>query len=211
MYAAPVGTRGCKGTKGFIAPEILHAGKKKEHSVYSHKVDIFSFAMLLYQLISRKHPYYNLHPVKIDSAIVNGERPRLQYIPQAENGYLYLTRLMKHRWHGDPHLWPTTSEIIDKVSLSTFQYVMSVQQVRRKLSLHHACMITSTDLTNANISRENELWVYCDGAEGTEISVYTTNTMTKVSKNFTKITRSSASVCVGTMCERPQEMALSMG
>ncbi|KAL5463449.1 hypothetical protein EMCRGX_G032344 [Ephydatia muelleri] len=93
---------------------------------------------------------------------------------------------MKQCWQGDPRQRPTTSEIIDKVSLSTFQSVMSVQPVRSRLSLRHACVITSTDLTEANVTRENELWVCCDGAEGTEISVYTTNTMTKVSKNFIK-------------------------
>ncbi|KAL5463452.1 hypothetical protein EMCRGX_G032347 [Ephydatia muelleri] len=185
-YAAPVGARGLQGTKGFIAPEILHVGKKKERSVYGHKADIFSFAMLLYQIISRKHPYYDLQAVKIDQAIVTGERPKLQDVPQAENAYFYLTRLMKQCWQGDPRQRPTTSEIIDKVSLSTFQSVMSVQPVRSRLSLRHACVITSTDLTEANVTRENELWVCCDGAEGTEISVYTTNTMTKVSKNFIK-------------------------
>ena len=185
-YAAPVGARGLQGTKGFIAPEILHVGKKKERSVYDHKADIFSFAMLLFQIISRKHPFHDMQSVRIDSAVENGERPKLQDIPQAENAYFYLTRMMQRCWQGDPRQRPTTSEIIDKVSLSSFQSVMSVQPVKSKLSLRHACVITSTNLTEANISRENELWVCCDGAEGTEISVYTTNTMTKVSKNFIK-------------------------
>ena len=185
-YAAPVGARGLHGTSGFIAPEILHVGKNRERSVYDHKADIFSFAMLLFQIISRKHPFHDIQRWRIDSAIENGERPKLQDIPQAENAYFYLTRMMQRCWQGDPRQRPTTSEIIDKLSLSSFQSVMSVQPVRSKLSLRHACVITSTNLTEANISRENELWVCCDGAEGTEISVYTTNTMTKVSKNFIK-------------------------
>ena len=185
-YAAPVGARGYQGTKGFIAPEILHVGKKLERSVYDHKADIFSFAMLLFQMISRKHPFHDMQSVKIDSATENGERPKLHHVPQAQNAYFYLTRLMQRCWQGDPRQRPTTSEIIDKVSLSSFQSIMSVQSVRSKLSLRHACVITSTNLTEANISGENELWVCCDGAEGTEISVYTTNTMTKVSTNFIK-------------------------
>ena len=185
-YAAPVGARGYQGTKGFIAPEILYVGRKRERSVYDHKVDIFSFAMLLFQMISRKCPFHDMFSVKIDSATVNGERPKLHDVPQAQNAYFYLTRLMQRCWQGDPRQRPTTSEIIDKVSLSSFQSIMSVQSVRSKLSLRHACVITSTNLTEANISGKNELWVCCDGAEGTEISVYTTNTMTKVSTNFIK-------------------------
>ena len=185
-HAAPIGTRGLIGTKGFMAPEILHVGKKKERSVYDHKADIFSFGMLLYQMITRHHPFHDLQGLKIDSAIENGERPKLQEFPQAENAYFYLTRLMQRCWQGDPRQRPTTSDIIDKVSLSSFQSVMAVQPVKSKLSLRHACAITSTNLSEVNISRENELWVCCDGAEGTEISIYTTNTMTKVNKNFIK-------------------------
>ena len=181
-----IGARGVQGTKGFIAPEMLYVGKRTERAVYNHRVDVFSFGMLLYQMIARRHPFHDVLNVKIDSAVEKGERPKLQDVPQAENAYFYLTRLMKQCWQGDPRQRPTTSEIIDKVSLSTFQSVMSVQPVRSRLSLRHACVITSTDLTEANVTRENELWVCCDGAEGTEISVYTTNTMTKVSKNFIK-------------------------
>ena len=185
-YAAPVGAQGLQGVKGFIAPEILYVGRKRERSTYDPKVDIFCFAMLLFQMISRKHPFHDMQSVRIDSAVENGERPKLHDVPQAENAYFYLTRLMQCCWQGDPRQRPTTSEIIDKVSLSSFQSIMSIQPVRSKLSLRHACVITSTNLTEANISGENELWVCCNGAEGTEISVYTTNTMTKVSTNFIK-------------------------
>ena len=186
IYAAPIGAWGFNGTKGFMAPETLHVGKKKEHSVYDHKADIFSFGMLLYQMITRHHPFYDMQGLKIDSAIENGERPKLQDVPQAENAYFYLTRLMQRCWQGNPRQRPTTSDIIDKVSLSSFQSVMAVQPVKSRLSLRYACAITSTNLSEANISRENELWVCCDGAEGTEISIYTTNAMTMVSKQFIK-------------------------
>ena len=181
-----MGARGVQGTKGFIAPEMLYVGKRTERAVYNHRVDIFSFAMLLYQMIARRHPFHDMPHVKIDSAMEKGERPKLQDIPEAENAYFYLTRMMQRCWQGDPRQRPTTNEIIDKVSLSSFQSVMSVQPVKSKLSLRHACVITSTNLTEANISGENELWVCCDGAEGTEISVYTTNTMTKVTTSFIK-------------------------
>ena len=186
VYSAPIGARGLIGTKGFMAPEILHFGKNRERSVYDHKADVFSFGMLLYQMITRHHPFHDMQGLKIDSAIENGERPKLQEFPQAENAYFYLTRLMQRCWQGDPRQRPTTSDIIDKVSLLSFQSVMAVQPVTSKLSLRHACTITSTHLSEVNISRENELWVCCDGAEGTEISIYTTNTMTKVNKNFIK-------------------------
>ena len=40
-HLSPTGTRGLTGTKGFIAPEVLHIGKRKQRSTYDHKADIF--------------------------------------------------------------------------------------------------------------------------------------------------------------------------
>eukprot|EP00731_Ephydatia_muelleri_P035934 Em0180g1a len=75
----PIGARGIIGTKGFIAPEVLHVGKKREQSLYDHKADIFSFGMFLYQMIYRRHPFHDMLPVRIDSAVENGERPSLSH------------------------------------------------------------------------------------------------------------------------------------
>ena len=60
MYATPIGACGFIGSKGFMAPEILHVGGEKQHSVYDHKADIFSFGMLLYQMITRHHPFHDI-------------------------------------------------------------------------------------------------------------------------------------------------------
>ena len=40
---SPVGALGVEGTKRFIAPEVLYPGRRR--TVYTHKADIFSFAM----------------------------------------------------------------------------------------------------------------------------------------------------------------------
>ena len=183
-YAAPIGARGLHGTKGFIAPEVLHLSRKKsERPVYTNQADVFSFGMLLYQMIARRHPYHDLAPVKIDSAVDSGERPKLLEIPQAETAFFYLTRLMQKCWQGDPNHRPTTSDIINDVCMSSFQSVMTVQPARSRLSLRHAC-VSAGDPTQVSIGnrQEPELWVCCDGDEGTEITVYTTNTMTRQPK-----------------------------
>ena len=184
-HLTPVGVRGLIGTKGFIAPETLHIVKQMGCSSYNHKADIFSFGMLLYQMISCRHPFHDMQADKTDLAIEKGERPILHDCPQAEYAYFYLTKLMQCCWLDDPRLRPTTTEIISKVSLCSFQSVMAIQPVRSKLSLRNACAIASTHLIKGNISHgENELWVCCDGAEGTEVITYTTNTMTMVDRNL---------------------------
>ena len=184
-HLTPVGVRGLIGTKGFIAPETLHIVKQMGCSSYNHKADIFSFGMLLYQMISCRHPFHDMQADKTDLAIENGERPILHDCPQAEYAYFYLTKLMQCCWLDDPRLRPTTTEIISKVSLCSFQSVMTIQPVRSKLSLRNACAIASTHLFKGNTSHgENELWVCCDGAEGTEVITYTTNTMAMVDRNL---------------------------
>ena len=185
-HLTPLGARGIIGTKGFIAPEVLHIGKKKERSLYDHKADIFSFGMLLYQMISRRHPFHDMPPMKIDTAVDCGERPTLHDVPEAENAYFYLTRLMEQCWQGDPRKRLTTDEIIEKLSLSSFQSVMTVRPVpHSSFSLRTACVVSARDFTNIHVGcshRENELWICSDGNNGTEISIYLTNKMATPSK-----------------------------
>ena len=185
-HLSPTGTLGIQGTKGFIAPEVLFIGKKK--AIYNHKADIFSFGMLLYQMIARRHPFHNVQPVKIDAKVVQGERPSVIDIPVADTGYLYLTRLMKHCWEDIPDNRPDTGELINDVSNVTFQSVMGVHPIRSRFSLRRGCAITPHDYVKANVAghTNSELWICCDGAEGAELNVYNTNRMAKLSKNFIK-------------------------
>ena len=186
-HLAPVGARGLIGTKGFIAPEVLYIGKRKQHSVYDHKADIFSFGMFLYQMIARRHPYFELQPQRIDAAVESGERPRLQDVSQAESAYHYLTRLMQTCWEDNPRNRPTTEEIIKTACLYPTQAIMCVHPVRSRFSLRHMCAITPSDFTYAQVPRNSsEIWVCCDGAEGAELNIYNANTMVKISKNFIK-------------------------
>ena len=186
-HLAPVGARGLQGTKGFIAPEVLYVGKRKQRSVYDHTADIFSFSMLLYQMIARRHPYHNIKPERIDTAVESKERPKLQDVDNATAAYHYMTKLMKVCWADDPKDRPGTDEILRYLSLSTVQSVMSVNPMKGRLAVRKACAITPHHFIEAQ-SRQStsELWICCDGKDGTEINMYSTNTMVKVNSNFIK-------------------------
>ena len=186
-HLAPVGVRGLIGTKGFIAPEVLYIGKRKQHSVYDHRADIFSFGMFLYQMIARRYPYSELQPQQINAAVGSGKRPRLQDISQAESAYHYLTRLMQACWEDNPRNRPTTEEIIKTVCCYSVQSTLCVHPVRSRFSLRHVCAITPADFAYALVPcNSSEIWVCCDGAEGAELNIYNANTMVKISKNFIK-------------------------
>ena len=187
-HLAPIGARGLQGTKGFIAPEVLHIGKRKQRSVYDHRADIFSYGMFLYQLIARRHPYHNIPPHRIDVAIESGKRPMLQDVDISRTGYHYLTKVMKCCWEDNPKHRPDTETIIRKVCLAPTQMVMCVAPVSSKQSIRQAVAITPSSFAKAgHLNRlQSELWVCCDSAEGADISMYNTNSMVKVNRVLIK-------------------------
>ena len=187
-HLAPIGARGLQGTKGFIAPEVLHIGKRKQRSVYDHRADIFSYGMFLYQIIARRHPYHNIPPHRIDVAVESRERPKLQDVDISRTGYHYLTKVMKCCWEDNPKHRPDTETIIKKVCLAPTQMVMCVAPVGSKQSIRRAIAITPSSFAKAgHLNRvQSELWVCCDGAEGAEVSMYNTHSMVKVNRVFIK-------------------------
>ena len=68
IYMQPQGLDWAKGT---IAPEILHIGEGGGGGGGGGGV----------QIVPRKHPFHDIQRVRIDSAIENGERPKLDDIP----------------------------------------------------------------------------------------------------------------------------------
>ena len=185
---APIGARGLQGTKGFIAPEVLHIGKRKQRSIYDHQADIFSYGMFLYQLIARRHPYHNIPPHMINLAVESRERPKLQDVDISRTGYHYLTKVMKCCWEDNPKHRPDTETIIKKVCLAPTQMVMCVAPVGSKHLIRRAVAITPSSFAKAgHLNRvKSELWVCCDGAEGAEIRMYNTHSMVKVNQVFIK-------------------------
>ena len=68
---------GFKGSPGFMAPEIL---KYVGTEACTEKVDIYSFAMFLFETISLYFPFekQNLMHAQIEKLVIEGERPPLQ-------------------------------------------------------------------------------------------------------------------------------------
>ena len=186
-YVDPGGTRGLYGTKGFIAPEVAHVNRAKERSVYDHQADIFSFAMFLYQLLARRHPFHNVQPFKIEAAIEEGHRPQLEDVSLAETGLYYLSRVMKLCWAGSPKDRPASQQIVEWLSASALQLSISVVPVSSKYSIRNGCIVTPVMSSQVGpVPISSELWICCDGVEGAELSIFTTNTMVKAGKHFVK-------------------------
>ncbi|KAJ4962265.1 hypothetical protein NE237_022204 [Protea cynaroides] len=91
------------GTYRWMAPEII------EHKPYDHKADVFSYGIVLWELLTGKIPYEFLTPLQAAVGVVQkGLRPTIP-----KNTHPKLVELLERCWQQDPSLRPDFSEIIE--------------------------------------------------------------------------------------------------
>ncbi|KAL8267931.1 hypothetical protein R6Q59_001729 [Mikania micrantha] len=106
------------GTYRWMAPEVI------EHKPYDLKADVFSFGIVLWELLTGRLPYEYLTPVQAAIGVVQkGLRP-----PIPKNTQPKLAQLLVRCWQKDPSLRPNFSEIIDILKKITTE----VENVEKK-------------------------------------------------------------------------------
>ncbi|XP_020111486.1 serine/threonine-protein kinase STY46-like [Ananas comosus] len=88
------------GTYRWMAPEVIN------HLPYDHKADVFSFAIVLWELVTSKIPYDTMTPLQAALGVRQGLRPKLP-----ENAHPRLVDLMQRCWETRPATRPSFSEI----------------------------------------------------------------------------------------------------
>ncbi|KAL9680948.1 hypothetical protein QQ045_012729 [Rhodiola kirilowii] len=90
------------GTYRWMAPEVI------EHKPYNEKADVFSFGIVLWEIVTGQLPYENLTPLQAAIGVVQkGLRPTIP-----TNTHQKLVELIEICWHHDPALRPKFSEVI---------------------------------------------------------------------------------------------------
>lgn len=59
------------GTYRYMAPEVIR------HESYSSNADVYSFGIVLWQLVSREIPFANLTPIQAAFSVAQGQRPEM--------------------------------------------------------------------------------------------------------------------------------------
>jgi len=97
------------GSIRYSAPEVL----AQEHfTEYNEKADCYAFGMVLWEMVSRKRPFFELPPnrAKIEAAIKSGQRPSIS--SQTPGPYATLTQ---ECWHEKPLKRPNFQEILARL------------------------------------------------------------------------------------------------
>jgi sterile alpha motif and leucine zipper containing kinase AZK len=95
------------GTPSFIAPEVLEA---KGGNAYTEKCDVYSFGILLYEIVTSRSPWHGIPMLRIASHILDGDVPEKPDDLDAAFGPLVeLYHLAMRR---DPTKRPTFGEIV---------------------------------------------------------------------------------------------------
>ena len=189
--AAPIGVKGTRGTPGFTAPEVVCMEANHSHATYDFKADIFSYAMVLFQMIT------HCKAITITSSIEHARRPCIVGFPVARSGFYFLTGLMKRCWKHSPTHRPTTEEILEQLAKPSVKLTMGVHPIASDYSLQTACCYVSTPslqhgaapvpaVTDIPDPPNVELWLCCDSDKGAEITVYHPESMTILKQKVMK-------------------------
>lgn len=90
------------GTYRWMAPEMIQSRS------YNHKVDVYSFGIVLWELVTGMLPFHNMTAVQAAFAVVNrGLRPTIpRDCPPA------LEEIMRRCWDANPEVRPSFSEVV---------------------------------------------------------------------------------------------------
>ena len=137
-FLSPSGLLGRTSFASYPAPEMLRYSFREE---YTEKVDIYSFGILLYELVTRWQPFAEM------SSIVS-RRPKLSGV--VTTGYNTLVKLMEDCWQEDLTRRLSASLLTRRLSQPAFQCHLSTQLLRDCVSVRNCCFVPSV----------RQIWVY---------------------------------------------------
>lgn len=94
------------GTKHWMAPEVLNGTE------YTTKADVFSFAMVAFEVAFRQVPFEQLDATQVARQTLAGRRPDMdEDLQDLDEVPPELMAIVRSCWHQDPHSRPSFAEV----------------------------------------------------------------------------------------------------
>ncbi|XP_049935972.1 probable serine/threonine-protein kinase SIS8 isoform X2 [Nymphaea colorata] len=106
-------TKSGKGTPQWMAPEVLRNEPSDE------KADVYSYGVILWELVTEKIPWDNLNSMQVIGA-VGFMNQRLELPSNLDPRWV---AIIESCWHSDPQQRPTFQELLEKLKELQRQYV----------------------------------------------------------------------------------------
>ena len=152
-FLTPDGMKNINGTPGYRAPEMFNFISSDE---YTTKVDIYSFAMVVGELITGRRPFHSLVHHQIPDALKRLERPRYTDVEVSLFGLLPLTELMTKMWRQEITKRPNADQVLKQAQNPAFQLFYGKRTLDAPQNPKYLCAMPSTQ----------EIWVVCDNIKG---------------------------------------------
>eukprot|EP00942_MAST-04A_sp_MAST-4A-sp1_P011398 g11398.t1 len=113
---------GGAGTLPFMSPEFL------DGEPYTFKCDVYSFGIIIYEVITFKEPWIGLNALQVMRAVDKGKRPSLldekgQSILPDNIKFCGILDLMKNCWQQDPNDRPAANDAKDTITQIAFSLI----------------------------------------------------------------------------------------
>ncbi|CAN9506910.1 unnamed protein product [Ophioblennius macclurei] len=147
------GALGVEGTPGYQAPEI------RPGIVYDEKVDIFSYGMVLYEILSGRRPVLGQHQLQIAKKLSKGIRPTLGSPEEVQ--FWCLHSLLTECWDTKPEKRPAAMQCMRQMQEPSFpclRYMLpcdSHSQLFLSQLQGHSAVFWSGDKNDRNYSVVN--------------------------------------------------------
>eukprot|EP01113_Clastostelium_recurvatum_P011453 TRINITY_DN15831_c0_g1_i1.p1 TRINITY_DN15831_c0_g1~~TRINITY_DN15831_c0_g1_i1.p1 ORF type:complete len:433 (-),score=87.08 TRINITY_DN15831_c0_g1_i1:8-1306(-) len=175
-----------KGSPAYLAPEILEKPNSSRKVRYSYKVDIYSFAMCVWQMLSGRPPFDDVSPYIFLPQVMQGERPATpDHVPPR------LASLIQQCWDGQPDRRPPFTEILETLNSIYTELLLGSSSLPGLMS-SSSSSLSSSSLNDPPITLDENVIISSSTTSASTPMSLSTSSMSSPSSSFKGVKQKKA-------------------